>query len=667
MMKSPLGYRPEIDGLRTVAVVPVVLFHAGFSVFAGGFVGVDVFFVISGYLITTIILRECAQGEFSILRFYERRARRILPALFLVMACSLPVAWWLLFPTHFVDYGESLAATSVFSSNILFWKERGYFGTVAELKPLLHTWSLAVEEQFYIIFPLGVVVLWRFGFRAVAITISVVAVGSFVFSDFMSTRRIAANFFLLPSRAWELLAGSLVAIWLIRWPAPSGRSAGFGALLGLCMIAAGIFLLDEHVPFPGRATLLPVVGTVLVILCAGPDNLAGRILSLGPMVGVGLISYSVYLWHQPVFVMVRHGSLTEPGLLEMSGLALLSFGLAYLSWKYVEAPFRDRNKVSRRAIFTGSLAGIVVFCAVGLSIARGGGFYWRFDEQVQALLAIEEEDGRGRNGCVEAEGLPPEGCVFNPDLPYRAFMWGDSHAMALAENLAAQLAKHDIALETATTSGCAAILNYGQTARDCPLSQREALTYLNSPESPEVVILHSRWSIPFNPESIDNGEEGFTPRTSGIEVFRATGDVKGMTQTEWVTEDFRETIRRLLALEKTIVVVGNVPHPGWHVVRYLARGILTGRPLTTDLSVSAAHVSEKNQAFLAAIEPFLNDDRLRFVDPYGVFCNTYLKDRCVAELDDRPVYRDDNHLSTYGSGLLAPVVAESVSEVMPYE
>lgn len=664
MMKSPLGYRPEIDGLRTLAVVPVVLFHAGFSVFAGGFVGVDVFFVISGYLITTIILRECDQGRFSILRFYERRARRILPALFLVMACSLPLAWWLLFPKYFVDYGESLAATSVFSSNILFWKERGYFGTVAELKPLLHTWSLAVEEQFYIFFPLGVMMLWRFGFRTVGVAIALVAVGSFLLSDILSTRRIAANFFLLPSRAWELLAGSLIAMWLLRGRAPSGRIAEIGALLGLGMIAAAIFVLDEHVPFPGRATLLPVVGTVLVILCARPDNLAGRFLGLGPMVGIGLISYSAYLWHQPVFVMARHGSLTAPGMPEMLGLTALSFGLAYLSWKYVETPFRDAERVSRRSIFTGSLAGIAVFCAVGVFIARGGGFDWRFDPQTRAILALDDEDGRGRKGCADAPGLPPEGCVFNAQLPERALLWGDSHAMALAERLAAELADRGIALETATTSGCAAMVNFAQAERDCPASQRAALDYLATPDSPDIVILHSRWTNAFNPEPYDNGEPGFAPRPSSLKVLRADGaENAGMSQSEWATQNFRETIRALAALGKKVVVVGNVPDPGWHVVRHLARRNVTGRALDEDLSVSADIVAERDRAFLDAVAPLLATPDVRLVNPFDVFCNTISAGRCASEIEDRPLYRDNNHLSLFGAGLLAADVADDVADL----
>ena len=210
-----MDYRREIDGLRAIAVLPVILFHAGFETFSGGFVGVDVFFVISGYLITTIIIAELEQGKFSIINFYERRARRILPALFLVMLVCIPLAWFWLLPRDMQDFSQSLVAVTVFASNILFWRESGYFDTAAELKPLLHTWSLAVEEQYYVIFPLFLMSFWRLGKRWIMILLVAVFVVSLALAQWASLAKPSAAFFLLPARGWELLVGAFAAFcWL---------------------------------------------------------------------------------------------------------------------------------------------------------------------------------------------------------------------------------------------------------------------------------------------------------------------------------------------------------------------------------------------------------------------------------------------------------------------
>ena len=233
-----MNYRAEIDGLRALAVLPVILFHAGFKWFSGGFVGVDVFFVISGYLITTIIISDLAEGKFSIVNFYERRARRILPALFFVMVVCLPFAILLLAPSDLKDFGQSLVSTATFSSNILFWWERGYFGTALELKPLLHTWSLAVEEQYYIIFPLFLTLSWKFGIRKITIFLMLIFLISLSLAHFTSIygifdRIITGSFYLIPTRAWELLLGVFIAIYFYHFKVTSlTRFNQFFSLLG---------------------------------------------------------------------------------------------------------------------------------------------------------------------------------------------------------------------------------------------------------------------------------------------------------------------------------------------------------------------------------------------------------------------------------------------------
>lgn len=362
-----MQYRREIDGLRALAVLPVILFHAGYHPFAGGFVGVDVFFVISGYLITSIILSDLVKGRFTIADFYERRARRILPALFLVMFLCLPFAWLWLQPDDMKDFSESLVSVSLYVSNILFWRESGYFQAAAELKPLLHTWSLAVEEQFYIFFPVMMILAWRWGRRWVPAILVIGLLASFAISQWGVMTNPAGAFFLLPARGWELLAGGLAAYYLHHFQAPGSpviREVGSG--LGIILVLIAIFTYDEGTSFPGVNAILPVLGTTLIILFASPATLAGRALGLKPMVGIGLISYSAYLWHQPLFAYARHRSIEPPTDLLFAVLSVVSLVLAYFSWKYVEAPFRDKRRFTRRTIFTLALLGSGFFIVIGI-------------------------------------------------------------------------------------------------------------------------------------------------------------------------------------------------------------------------------------------------------------------------------------------------------------
>jgi len=363
-----LQYRSEIDGLRALAVLPVILFHAGFKFFAGGFVGVDVFFVISGYLITSILIVEIEREKFSLVNFYERRARRILPALVFVIVLCLPVAWLTMTVDSFKEFSHSIVAVSLFASNILFWRESGYFEAAAEEKPLLHTWSLAVEEQYYLIFPLLLMFAWRQGFKRERLfwLIAFIAVLSLLACEWGARNSPSANFYLAPFRGWELLAGSLAAFIVQKHGV---RSNNVAASIGLLMVLYATFFFDSFVPFPSFYTLVPVLGVVLIVLFADTRTLVGRLLSLRLFVGIGLISYSAYLWHQPIFAFTRILSVEEPSHGLMLSLSVLTMLLAYGSWKYVETPFRFKDKINRKTIFTYSCVSLIVFIVVGSSSA----------------------------------------------------------------------------------------------------------------------------------------------------------------------------------------------------------------------------------------------------------------------------------------------------------
>lgn len=372
-----MKYRPEIDGLRAVAVLPVILVHAGFKTLSGGYVGVDIFFVISGYLITSIILAEQQEGSFSIVNFYERRARRILPALFFVMLVSLPFAWAWLLPPDMKEFARSLVAVSLFVSNFLFWKASGYFDIAAELKPMLHTWSLAVEEQYYLLFPLLVVAVWRYGLRALVILLALLFAVSLGLAQWGSVAKPDAAYYLLLSRGWELLVGSFVALYLTYRQRERRQSELIG-WLGMGLIAYSVLAFNNLTPFPGLYALAPTMGAALIILCAGPNTQVGKLLGSRIFVSIGLISYSAYLWHQPLLAFARHRAfegLSEPWALAMVALTLV---LAYVSWRFVEQPFRSKQQFSRRQIFSISAVGMALFIAMGTAGSVTEGFEQRF-------------------------------------------------------------------------------------------------------------------------------------------------------------------------------------------------------------------------------------------------------------------------------------------------
>jgi len=452
-----MQYRREIDGLRAVAVLPVILFHAGFGLFKGGFVGVDVFFVISGYLITGLLIEELERGDFSIVRFYERRARRILPALFVVMLACIPFAWMWMLPSEFKDFSQSLVAVVFFVSNILFWRESGYFAPDAELKPLLHTWSLAVEEQYYLLFPLFLLLLWRFGRSRVLLVTIVMAAMSLALSEWgMRHLSAAANFYLTLTRAWELLAGAICAFLT------TGRVQRRNdplAALGLALILGAVFTFDEATPFPGLHALVPVAGAALIVVYGGAGTWTARFLSLRPFVGIGLISYSAYLWHQPIFAFTRIRSPTEPSPWLMAGLTLVALVLAWTTWRFVEQPFRrrvHRALPARRSTFAASAAAGAAFLAFGLSGHVGNGFESRFQPNTDLIGDVGHLEFHRRldqryvdcePASVAATALSWEGflrCKQTRPGFADVVLLGDSHAEHLFLGLAEALPQRNV-------------------------------------------------------------------------------------------------------------------------------------------------------------------------------------------------------------------------------
>ena len=668
-------YRREIDGLRAVAVVPVVLCHAGISGFSGGFVGVDVFFVISGFLITSLIMRDIEAGTFSLRSFYERRARRILPALFLVILACLPFAYLWMMPEDMKAFATSVLTTLLFSSNIQFYLESGYFDRAAELKPLLHTWSLAVEEQFYILFPLLLLLLYRVARQSVALALAILAITSFLLAFIGGNFEVEAGarpmpwawnappswgFFLLPTRAWELLVGALVAYWTVR-----GNSAGvahhrmvaeLGGLTGLGLIVFAVLTFNPLTPYPSSYTLLPVLGAGMVIAFAIQGTFVNMLLSRPVFVGIGLISYSVYLWHYPLLVFARLRSLSDPGVGLVASLVIATFVLAYLSWRFVEQPFRNRQMVRMPALMTWgavSAALLIGFFAAG-RLTKG--FADRFP--TDQFLAINADDARIEREmqCKTRRSGPLENACAYGDGDVSVAIIGDSHARALVRPLGRALSEKGLSVADLHVAGCPPVRHFKRVGAADRCERQDAVFdhLIRSPLLRHVVIA-TRWAPKFEAGRFDN-EEG------GIEYGMPTvfeSDVVREGQPLSLAEAIRDGVRELLDAGKTVILVYPIPEVGWDVPNYMAKLHMIGT-LKEDVSTSHDVFARRNRSAIAALDEVGEADRLLRVYPERMFCNTWRQGRCLASLNLQALYYDDNHLSALGAGF---VVKDIVSRI----
>ncbi len=667
-MSQP-AYRKEIDGLRAVAVVPVVLFHAGLKPFSGGYAGVDIFFVVSGFLITSIIAGEREAGKFTIAGFYNRRARRILPALFLIMALSLPVAWFSMLPDALQNYSVSVAAVTLFSSNILFWTQAGYFEPATELLPLLHTWSLAVEEQFYIVFPILVVLLWPLGRRTLGAVLLIAGVASLALADYQSWHSPTANFYLAPGRVWELMMGALLA--LAPKPAPFDRmlSRWMSEALaagGLLMIAASLLIYDDTTRVPSTYMLLPTLGALLLLAFASERNLMGRLLASPPVAGIGLISYSAYLWHVPLFAFARLRSLTPVSTGLLLALAVLAFALAYVSWRFVELPFRNRRMVSTRTVVLASVAAALFLMGFGLAGIVSKGFADKFDPEINRILAEAQNRSRyliGCNSTADLEIPPDKACRIGDGKSPVIAVIGDSHAAVLFEMIARKANEHGFDAVELTHNSCPPIAGFYRPARQlaCSAHHEKVMAFLK--DRYETVVLAARWTSDLEGEPFDNGEGGIEEGERGVIV--PIGDDRWKQSEDarrtLVAEAYAKTVRDLLDIGKRVVLVYPIPEVGWNVPRDTAKRILLGAPKIATMTTDAKVFAARNRRAYAALDAIGEHPNLVRVKPETIFCNSFVPGRCAAMVGGRAFYFDDDHLNNVGAGFVADAILTAMA------
>jgi peptidoglycan/LPS O-acetylase OafA/YrhL len=637
-----MQYRPEVDGLRTVAVIPVILFHAGFQLFRGGFVGVDIFFVISGYLITSIIYSELMVGKFSIVNFYERRARRILPALFFVLAACLPFAWLWLLPADAKGFAQSVVSVTLFSSNILFWLTSGYFDTATELKPLLHTWSLAVEEQYYVFFPLLLMLFWRAGKRVLLAVLAVIGLASLVAAQLLVHDKPDFTFYLLPTRAWELLIGAFTAIYFTTSinarVTDAARQAG--SLAGFALIVFALLAYDKNTPFPSVYALAPTVGAALIILYATPATWVGRLLASKPFVGIGLISYSAYLWHQPLFAFARHRSLDEPSPQVFAALIAATLVLAHISWKYVEAPFRTRSMFSRKQVFAFGLTGSMLFAMAGIGGHLTQGFLEQRTTPEQLAVLKTAQPSPERDTCHTGGKdyrRAETACEYlQGKLTWAAF--GDSHIVELAYAVAEKLQPQGIKLKHFSYSGCAP--SFGTTLAEmphCSAWTQEAAHYIGQhPEIETVVVSHRIHAELFGVHEL---------------TYPHLPHDVGAAQQEQRWQALIDVLGYFVASGKHVILVLQAPELARPMDKLLFRA---PDPRGNVVSVSRAWWDARSAWTTARLNQIPRE--VRIIDPAKLLCDSA---NCYAAKGGVAYYFDDNHLSVAGAELVADQVLQA--------
>ena len=617
-----IRYRADLDGMRAIAVTAVVIFHLAKEWLPGGFLGVDLFFVLSGFLITSIIWTEIGNGNFSIGRFYERRVRRIMPALLVLLVPVTLVASLLLLPSDLVGYGKSLLATLTFVANIYFWRDTNYFSPLAETKPLLHVWSLGVEEQYYIFFPILLLLMARYWRRGVFPVVALLTLASFLL-NYVAVVKVAsaAAFFLLPTRIWELGAGALLGLWPYRSEPLKFRAGQYLAPAGLILIANGLFRLAATSVF--SPSLSVVAGTVLLIV-AGRDssNPVSRLLSQRYLTALGLISYSLYLWHWPIIVLAKYYLARPLRPTEIVLAVVLMVGTSYVSWRYIEAPFRRKSMPIKKVLAIVATVVTSLF-AVGAALVLGRGFPQRLNARATVLNNAVGTSFRCPVQDFIAFGSS-RACAYA--LPSRNFadarfaLVGNSHVAMYAPVWKQIFAERGLQGLIVPLNGCLPTPTVNLSPR-CATAAKLNLDATLALPHVRIVVIGTTWE--YGPNDLTN----------------ATGQRVDNRADVALQQGLDTLIDRLRKAGKIVVLVGPLPKPGWQVASVLSRDIRFHRTPEQPLEVPAGAFEAQ---YAAVITHFAHRPDIGFALPHREICDRVA---CHYVIGGRSIFADDNHLA----------------------
>lgn len=654
----PTAYRADIDGIRAIAVLGVVLFHAQVPFLVGGFSGVDIFFVISGYLIGGHIFAELQLRRFSFLNFYRNRAKRILPALYVVLTAVFVAGVALLSPTELRDLASSLFSTTASASNLWFWKTLGYFAPAAELNPLLMTWSLGVEEQFYFVIPVLLVVMFRIGRRSILPVLLLLTTISFALACYQLTHNPISAFYLPTGRAWELCAGVILAILQAQrpelWRKSSGAASNLTGFFGLLFVCVPLFVLKSSTPFPGLAAVPSVFGTI-ALLASGESFVSRRILSQRTLGFIGKVSYSFYLIHWPLLAFLR--VLQGDKLPVSTGLAAvaIAFLLAIASYFLVETPFRASKRKPGPLLVRYAVLSLLILL-VSAGVYKLGGLRSRFP-------AAASLDARAttslKDPCIISDGqdrpnLAPICTAANQPGPHIA-LWGDSHAAAVASSLKELAATSGYQLEEFAKPVCPPLLGVGRYYREKPLRVAECVRFnqtvmdrLLARAQIKVVVLYAYWDAAFNP-LFDTGKLAINK--SEIALTQEHGEIL-------FQQGLHSTLDALTAAGKRVVILGDTPSfdldPIWRMrtsaipLRLKLAEILNrnARPIDTGSDVPNDESKEQRAEGQLLKAVALTYPAVTYWDMRDRLCSS--TNECRYRDNALPLFYDTNHLSSYG-------------------
>ena len=653
-----LAYRPEIDGLRAIAVGAVILYHAqitisGHQPFKGGFIGVDIFFVISGYLITSIILKELVTtGIFSFKHFYERRIRRILPALLFVMLVSLPFAWLFLFPSSLIDFSKSILYSLGFSSNFYFHYSGQIYGAEdGLLKPFLHTWSLSVEEQFYILFPIVLLITFKY-FRKYLIHILILGfVISLGLADWGSRNHPSFNFYVLPTRGWELLAGSILAYFEIN----NGHRSKNKTLnlilptIGLLLVGHSILFFDYKMNYPSIYTLSPIIGVCLIIWFSNKDEIITKILSTKLFVGVGLISYSLYLWHYPIFAFFRVTEFFRDNIISNLTIGITTLFLSIFTYFFIEKKFRNK-KYQFKKIFIIIISLVFILFSFNFYVIHKDGIKTRLPEILKIKLREKNVN------------------FYQKDNTQKVVFIGDSHADSLQFTLNEEIKKKDLSLIRLETIAYLPYFNYvkRQTKKidENFIKNNIKIDNFLKENSNLIVVLHHRWAMRLLETWFDNKEGHKEYYDLRFHSYFEPINIKTSSLRErqkYISEGFLFGLNNIINKGHKLILVYPVPEMGFDVPRKLNVEYFFNKSHQI-LSGSYQVYKDRNKLIFKILDS-IEDPNIYRVYPHKLFCDTIIKDRCVANDENNIFYFDDDHLSIQGSKFVVDEIMKEIEKV----
>ena len=661
-----MKYKPELDGLRSIAVLSVLLYHFGVPGVKGGYVGVDIFFVLSGFLISSKIFESVRQGEFSYLGFYSARIKRLFPAyLAMLFVCSI-ASYLILLPTDYKNYGQSVLASSLYASNILFFMEAGYFDVASHLKPLLHTWSLSIEEQFYILFPpLAILFYGAFGSKD-RILWCLIGLASLVAAILYMSKDQSAVFYLLPFRAWELLLG--VAIAAYREKAIfGGGTRNFLAFTGMAGVLLPAFLYDKSTPFPGVAAMLPTFGTAAIIVSVlSGDSVIKRLLVKSPMVYIGKLSYSLYLWHWPVVVFITYFNPEGLNVVDQLLMVVITALLSVLSYYCIETPVRR----SKAPVLVNPFSAIGVFIGVcgilalqGLWVHLKDGVPGRLSDQT-LQFANTTGDLFGRGVLCQPEKYSQLGDIryctigdFNFESPY-VLVWGDSHAGAFFEGLEASLNDKNIPALVIWEGGCPPVLGIkkDETAASaiedekCHSRNQLVRELISNNGNIQSIVMIGRWSYYYNGSGIGVDSENL------IEIWPDTAEesLSLESQTDLLVESMRSTFSWLESFPGKKYIVEQPPEFPNYTANLLALSLMYGkfeRPQDMDrmTTINYQDVLERQGSVVNLFNDYALKEDFEVLRTHHYFCDN---GNCSIMIDQSPAYFDNNHVSATGARMI---------------